>query len=165
MVTGSIGEDQAEEVILSKAPHLGLIMNLILKRIFIVDDEETIAWTMSEILRRKGYATHFFADPREALEAAEEEPPHLLISDVYMPAMNGIDFAQQLKLLCPECKVILMSGNADGAIALRNEGVWAGHFDVMKKPISVEQLFNKVEERMHNTTSETLAENTDGPAV
>ena len=79
---------------------------------FVVDDEEVIASTLAAILKISGFASMAFADPWEALRTAESQPPSLVISDVIMPGMNGIDLAIRIKSKCPNCKILLFSGQA-----------------------------------------------------
>ena len=67
------------------------------KRIFVVDDEPTIASSLAAILRIHGFLARYFVDPLEALDAAKVEPPDLLISDVVMPQLSGVDLAIRIQ--------------------------------------------------------------------
>ena len=60
-------------------------------RVFVVDDEPVIASTLAAILRMNGFSARFFTCPLEALAAARSESPDLVISDVAMPGISGID--------------------------------------------------------------------------
>ena len=82
-------------------------------RIFVVDDEEIIATSLAMILQKSGFEATSFTHPLKALEASGSESPDLLISDVMMPELNGIDLAIRMKEICPECKVLLFSGQAN----------------------------------------------------
>jgi CheY-like chemotaxis protein len=73
-------------------------------RIFVVDDEPVIASTLAAILTLHGYSATSFTSPQEALNAARWMAPDLLISDVAMPGISGIDLAIQMKAQYPECK-------------------------------------------------------------
>jgi len=79
-------------------------------RIFIVDDEHVITSTLAMILRNQGFEATSFTEPLDALEAALCEAPDLLISDVMMPRLSGIELAIEVRKHCPECKVLLFSG-------------------------------------------------------
>ena len=79
-------------------------------RVFVVDDETVIATTLTAILKQSGFDAVGFTNPLQALAAAEEKSPDLLISDVVMPQLSGIDLAIQLKAKVPACKVLLFSG-------------------------------------------------------
>ena len=81
-------------------------------RVFVVDDEGTISSTLAAILRLSGYRAESFTNPLEALSSTMEEPPDLLISDVVMPQMSGVELAIQIRALCPSCKILLFSGQA-----------------------------------------------------
>ena len=81
-------------------------------RKFVVDDEQVIASSLAAILKLQGFEARFFVNPFEALEAFESTPPDLLISDVMMPGMTGVELAMKLKETCSDCKVLLFSGQA-----------------------------------------------------
>jgi len=83
------------------------------KLVYVVDDDAVIAKTLSLILSQAGFAAKAFEDPLQALAAAAESvPPDLLITDVMMPGMTGIDLAIRFPDHYPECKVLLFSGKA-----------------------------------------------------
>jgi DNA-binding NtrC family response regulator len=79
--------------------------------ILVVDDEPHIVDFLSLLLEDEGYRVRQARNGREALSAIEQEPPHLIISDVMMPDVNGVELVQQLERLRsePQPKVILMS--------------------------------------------------------
>jgi CheY-like chemotaxis protein len=108
--------------------------------VFVVDDEHVIAATLAAILNASGFQAIAFTNPVEAIEAAERQGPALLITDVVMPGMNGVELAIHLKALCPKCKVLLFSGQAstsDLLTAARD----AGHdFELLAKPIHPKDL-------------------------
>jgi DNA-binding NtrC family response regulator len=83
-------------------------------RVFVVDDESTIRETLAAILYNAGYEATPFADGDMALSAAAEESPDLLITEVIMPDMNGVDLAIHFENLYPKCKILLLSGAAAG---------------------------------------------------
>src|SRR5580658_9231151 len=80
--------------------------------VYVVDDEPIIALTLAAILNASGFRASAFTSAEDAIKAAERDGPALLITDVVMPGMNGIDLAIHLKSLCPKCKVLLFSGQA-----------------------------------------------------
>jgi DNA-binding NtrC family response regulator len=114
-------------------------------RVFVVDDEAIIATTLGTILRLKGFDALTFDHPLEALEAARELPPDLLITDVVMPLLSGIDLAMQIRELCPNCKVLLFSGQAATINLLAEAEDRGHHFDVLTKPVHPADLLKKIE--------------------
>ena len=88
-------------------------------KVFVVDDETVIAATLTIILNQSGFQAESFTNPLEALERARATRLDLLISDVMMPEMTGIDLAIAIKNECPECKILLFSGQAATADLLR----------------------------------------------
>ena len=114
--------------------------------VYVVDDEYPIASALELILLAKGYDSRSFADPLDALEAARSNSPDLLISDVAMPNMNGIELAIQITQICPACKVLLFSGQmATGALYSDAQAKGYG-FELLAKPVHLNELFNKIEE-------------------
>jgi DNA-binding NtrC family response regulator len=125
-----------------------------LQRVFVVDDEPAIATTLALILRSKGFDAHSFTLPLEALEAARTEPPDLLLSDMLMPGLNGIDLATGVLRESPGCKVLLITGHTgtvDMLAASRARGI---HFEVLSKPLHPTELLSKIEAMMNGTPSQ-----------
>jgi DNA-binding NtrC family response regulator len=108
--------------------------------VFVVDDEPVIASTLAAILNASGFQATAFTSPEDAIKAAEREGPSLLISDVVMPGMNGVDLAIHLRSLFPKCKVLLFSGQA-ATREIIDLAKNAGHdFELLAKPIDPERL-------------------------
>lgn len=87
-------------------------------RVFVVNEELDVAHSLSVILRAQGYATSWFTRPREALAAAARTPPDLLVSDVTMSDLCGIEFAISIKEAAASCRVLLTSGRANSLDSL-----------------------------------------------
>ena len=104
-------------------------------RVFVVDDEAVIAMTLTRILQNSGYAAEYFTDSTQALEKAREEQPDLLLSDVMMPRMSGIDLAIALKEASPASEILLFSGQT-ATVDLMKVAREQGHdFVLMHKPV------------------------------
>lgn len=116
-----------------------------LRRIFVVDDEPVIASTLATILSNNGFHATSFVEPREALQASRIESPDLLISDVVMPTLSGIELAIQVQEAWPNCKVILFSGQALTMDFLESAGRAGHHFEVLSKPVHPAELLRKVQ--------------------
>jgi len=113
-------------------------------RVFVVDDEPAIRETLAAILYNEGYAAIPFADGDMALSSAAEESPDLLITEVIMPDMNGVDLAIHFENLYPKCKILLVSG-APAAWDLLASARLRGHdFELLAKPLHPVKLLEKV---------------------
>lgn len=114
-------------------------------RVFVVDDEDVIASTLAMILRLQGgFHARSFTDPLKALEAANLEAPDLLISDVMMPQLSGIDLAIQVRLRYPDCKVLLFSGQSATANLLEAARKNGYDFELLLKPVHPSDLLTKI---------------------
>ncbi len=102
--------------------------------IFIVNDEPIIADTLALILRGNDFDARSFYSSEAALGAAESSAPHLVICDVAMPAMTGIELAIYFRACYPTCKVLLFSGQANTANRLQNIYAQRYDFEVLNKP-------------------------------
>jgi DNA-binding response OmpR family regulator len=119
--------------------------------VLVVDDESTIANTLAEILTQSGYAAIAAYDGDSALESALLSPPHLLITDVVLPGMNGIELATTIKRVYPDCKILLFSGQTS-AVDLLTAAHHTGHrFTLLDKPIPPAELLAAVEEHLKET--------------
>jgi DNA-binding NtrC family response regulator len=116
--------------------------------VYVVDDEPVIATTLAAILKSSGFDAVPFVDPLEALFAAESNTPHLLITDVMMPQLNGVDLGVQFKAIHPKCKVLLFSGQAATADLLYDARSQGHHFELLTKPVHPKDLLDTVKEIM-----------------
>lgn len=112
--------------------------------ILIVDDEPAIANTLSLILEHHGYRSIVARSGEEAVELARSTPPHVLVCDVIMHEMNGIEAARQIRSLCPECRIILMSGNVNTTQLLEDARSAGDEFQILVKPFHPTELINKL---------------------
>lgn len=113
-------------------------------RVFVVDDESTIRETIAAILYNEGYDAIPFADGAMALSAAAEESPDLLITDVMMPDMSGIDLAIHFENLYPECKVLLFSAVAATSDLLASARLRGYDFELLAKPLQPAKLIKEI---------------------
>lgn len=122
--------------------------------VFVVDDEEVIASSLATILKlHGGLRARSFTKPLEALEAARLEAPDLLISDVVMPELSGIDLAIQVRENCPCCKVLLFSGQASTAHLLDAASANGHDFELLLKPVHPADLLIKIQSLTEPKTS------------
>jgi CheY-like chemotaxis protein len=102
--------------------------------VLVADDERIIADTLALILNQSGYRASAVYSGEQALQAAAESTPHVLISDVVMGGMNGIEAALAILRMCPQCHVILFSGQAVTTDLLARHAV-AHQFEILVKPV------------------------------
>lgn len=108
--------------------------------VLVVDDESAIADTLTEILSRSGYAAMTAYDGNDALETALLTPPEMLITDVILPGMSGVELAITVRRIFPDCKILLFSGQASTADLLANAKSQGHHFTLLSKPVHPREL-------------------------
>jgi DNA-binding NtrC family response regulator len=113
--------------------------------VFVVDDEVVISKSLAMILERHGYLARFFTDPLEALKHVKVDPPDLLISDVVMPQLSGIDLAIQVRAHVSDCKILLFSGQATTAHLLNQTREQKHNFTLLSKPVHPADLLREIE--------------------
>lgn len=113
-------------------------------RIFVVDDEPVIASTLAVIFNMNGYSTRCFTEPMGVLAAAQSDVPDLLISDVAMPGLCGIDLAMQMRAQNPKCKILLFSGQAATLDLLENARSQGHNFQLLEKPVHPSTMLSRV---------------------
>ncbi|MGH9571204.1 MAG: response regulator [Candidatus Angelobacter sp.] len=114
--------------------------------ILVADDEPLVAYTLVQILQDEGFEAISVTDGAAAVRWAREARPDLIVCDVIMPTLNGIEAVKQIKVFSPHLPVILFSGQA-AAMGLIEEAVAEGHqFTVIAKPIKPEVLLAQIVE-------------------
>jgi DNA-binding response OmpR family regulator len=116
--------------------------------VLVVDDEPVIADTLVEILNKSGYAAIAAYDGEDALETALLMPPELVIADVGLPGISGIEVATVLREKLPECKVLLLSGQAATARLAEPVKMGGKGFAVIGKPIQPADLLAQISESL-----------------
>src|SRR5215469_1652213 len=114
--------------------------------ILIVDDERVIADTLSVILTHAGFITMTAYDGLEALRLANEIAPALLISDVVMPGITGVELAISLTQSHPDLKVLLFSGQASTVDLLEQARHSGHHFTALTKPVHPTDMLKRISE-------------------
>ncbi len=117
-------------------------------KILIVDDEPRIADILVLIFKRAGYCASAVYNGRDALAAIAEEPPSLVIADVVMPGVDGIELAKEIHGAYPECRVLLFSGNADTQQMLQAAEQQGHAFEILAKPVPPPRMLQKVAEML-----------------
>jgi DNA-binding NtrC family response regulator len=115
------------------------------KRILIVDDERNIADTLAMVFNIKGHEAMAVYSAESAVETIETFEPDIVLSDVMMGKMTGVDLAIYLSKARPDCKVMLFSGQAATADLLREAGRKGHEFRLLAKPIHPQKLLDDIE--------------------
>ncbi len=107
-------------------------------RVLIVDDEEELVSALVERLRLRGFAACGVTDGSAALAFLEEEPCDVVLLDVKMPRLGGLEVIRRIKSAHPQMEVILLTGH--GSVKSVEEGMELGAFDYLMKPVKIDNL-------------------------
>ena len=109
-------------------------------RILVVDDEVLIADTIVQILNRNGFIAEAAYSGPQAIELAQRRCPELVLSDVMMPQVDGVEAAISIREHCPDTRIVLFSGQA-ATVEILARARERGHtFELLPKPIHPTQL-------------------------
>ena len=111
-------------------------------KVLLVDDEKEFVTTLAERLELRGFQAQVATDGEAALEMIEADPPQIVILDVMMPGIGGLEVLKQIKnqgLLLP---VILLTGR--GSTKEGITGMQLGAEDYLMKPVDIEELIKKM---------------------
>ena len=111
-------------------------------QVLVVDDEAPIRITMSDMLRRRGYEVVAAASGEEALALLHQRPFDLLLLDLRMPGLSGLDVAQRARELHPDAAIIILTGH--GSLDSAVEGIRLGVFDYLLKTASPRDVLARV---------------------
>jgi CheY-like chemotaxis protein len=111
--------------------------------VLVVDDEPIVADTLAAILAKSGFSALKAYSARAALALAHVTPPALLLTDVQMPGMSGVELALELIREWPECQVLLFSGHATPR-DLEVATSIGYHFPLLCKPLHPSQLLEEI---------------------
>src|SRR5574342_649511 len=110
--------------------------------ILVVDDEESILASLSSILEDEGYEVTVGKSGADALRAYTTDPPDLMILDIWMPEMDGLETLRRVKEFVPAAQVMMMSGH--GSIETAVKAIKLGAYDYIEKPLSLENVTLRV---------------------
>lgn len=113
-------------------------------KVLLVDDEPEFVSTLAERLQLREIQARTAPDGKTALRMIQEEPPHVVVLDVMMPGMDGIETLTEIKKMAPRVEVILLTGYAKMELALK--GMEKGAFDYLIKSIGIDELMYKLED-------------------
>jgi two-component system nitrogen regulation response regulator GlnG len=110
--------------------------------VWIIDDDRSIRWVFEKALAREGIAHRTFGAAQEALDKLGEETPQVVVSDIRMPGLSGLEFMQQLKKRLPTTPVIIMTAYSDLESAVA--AFQGGAFEYLPKPFDVDHAVELV---------------------
>ncbi len=114
-------------------------------RVLIADDERVVADTLVMILKARGYEATAAYSGEGALDLATSQVPDVLISDVVMGGMTGIETANEILKIVPGCRVLLLSGHMRTADLLKDAEMQGYRFEILPKPIHPPVLLEYLE--------------------
>jgi DNA-binding response OmpR family regulator len=113
-------------------------------KVLVADDERVIADTLAMILNQSGFEARPVYSGEKALELASTFEPDMLISDVIMADLNGIDAAIRMRELRPGIKILLFSGQAATADLLEKARAQGYEFEILAKPVHPQDLLSRL---------------------
>lgn len=113
-------------------------------KVLIADDEHAIADTLAVILTNAGFEARAVYSGEAAVEMAESFLPDMLISDVVMPGISGIEAAIKIGTMLPKCKILLFSGQARTVSLLEEARVQGYEFEILAKPVHPSDLLARL---------------------
>lgn len=114
------------------------------QRILIVDDEPDIRDMLKTLMETEGYAVGTASNGLDALEAFQAEPCDVVLTDIKMPGMTGLQLLRRVKAIDKSVEVIMLTGH--GTVESAVEGLKQGAFDYLLKPCDMDTLLKKVTE-------------------
>lgn len=113
-------------------------------RVLLVDDEESYVETLKKRLTRRGLTVFAAGGGEEALEILAANPVDVVLLDVKMPGMDGMEALRRIKQEHPQVEVIMLTGHANVDVAIR--GMEQGAFDYLMKPAEMDDLYYKIQD-------------------
>ncbi|MFM7294884.1 MAG: nitrogen regulation protein NR(I) [Burkholderiales bacterium] len=130
-----------------------------MKPVWIIDDDKSIRWVIEKALTRVGIEYKSFAAAHEGLEALDDEPPQVVISDIRMPGTSGLDFMQKLKLKLPTTPVIIMTAYSDLESAVA--AFQGGAFEYLPKPFDIDHAVELIRRAIDESRHVSLQSDSD----
>jgi two-component system nitrogen regulation response regulator NtrX len=117
-----------------------------MKNILIIDDEKSIRESLKGILQDEGFRTIFAENGEEGVALVREENPDLVLLDIWMPGIDGIEALRRIRSTSPDQLVVMMSGH--GTIETAVKATKLGAFDFIEKPLSLEKVLLAIQNAM-----------------
>lgn len=120
--------------------------------VLVVDDEGGIRESLSGILEDEGYEVLTSSSGEEAIGVIKEQSPDLILLDIWLPGIDGIQTLEEIKTIKPELPVIMISGHGNIEIAVKSTRI--GAYDFLEKPLSLERVLISVKRAIERKTLE-----------
>ncbi len=127
-------------------------------KILLVDDEEEFVKTLSERISMRELGTEIAHDGEQALKLVDSEVPDVMVLDLRMPGIDGIEVLRRVKKAYPSVQVIILTGH--GTEKDEEEAKRLGAFDYLQKPVEVEKLVTKIRKAYRHKVEQTLTAGT-----
>jgi len=121
-------------------------------RLLLVDDEVEFTLALAERLQLRKYDVRTAGSALEALALIEEQLPDVIILDLKIPGMDGIETLKTIKKIDPEIEVIMLTGHGD--VKSVEEGIKSGAFEYIMKPVDIEELIVKINKALAKKNKE-----------
>jgi len=122
-------------------------------KVLLVDDEETFVQTLSERLKMRDLKSDTVFDGSQAIDFVNENEPDVMVLDLKMPGIDGMEVLRRVKKMYPKIQVIILTGH--GTDRDEEESRRLGVFDYLKKPVDIEELVGRIkaayQEKLQNT--------------
>jgi DNA-binding NtrC family response regulator len=112
--------------------------------VLLVDDEVEFLETLVKRLKRRNLSVKGVHSGEEAIESLAQCPVDVVVLDVKMPGMGGLETLKEIKKRCPLVEVIMLTGHASMEVAI--EGMEVGAFDYLMKPMDIDELLYKLQD-------------------
>jgi CheY-like chemotaxis protein len=119
--------------------------NRVKPKVLVVDDERVIADTLAMILNQSGFDARAVYSGEKAVDLASTFTPDMLITDVIMADLNGIDAAIMIRSILPKIKILLFSGQAATADLLEKARAKGYEFEILAKPVHPQDLLSRLQ--------------------
>lgn len=113
-------------------------------RVLLVDDEKEFVSTLAERLEIRGLSVSVAFDGQEAMKIVEDKAFDVIVLDVRMPGLSGLELLKRIKTQKPDIPVILLTGHSATRDGI--EGMRLGAFDYLMKPVDIDRLMEKMQE-------------------
>jgi len=124
-------------------------------KVLLVDDEEEFVTALAERLELRGFEASVATNGGDALKRIDADEPDLVVLDVLMPGLGGLDVLDQIRKTDPQIKVILLTGR--GSAEEDDQSVPLGAFDYLIKPVNIDDLIQKMRVALNDPELETPA--------